>query len=148
MALVAVPACDGGSPVIESSSPNAKDGGTVARDASPDRLDASVSTDAAPGAANAIRQSYALSITAVDTTFATEDHFIAAVEMQLSGEPFAEAMGRDLGGYSRDYSCPGPVCAPSVYQDPALAQADDGGPVTRIDLAGYSSAIESYEYSK
>ena len=32
--------------------------------------------------------------------------------------------------------------------DPALAPADDGGPVERIDLAGFSSAIESYEYSK
>src|SRR5947209_4874080 len=37
-------------------------------------------------------QSLALVVTAVDPTFETEDHFIAAVEMQLAGEPFAEAM--------------------------------------------------------
>ena len=115
------------------------------RDATADAADASVSPEAGGGAV--APQSYALRITSVDTTFVTEDHFIASLEMQLSGEPFAEAMGRDLGGYSRDYSCPGSVCSPSVYQDPALT-GDDGGPAPRIDLAGYSSGIESYEYSK
>ena len=35
-----------------------------------------------------------------------------------------------------------------MYWDPALPPADDGGPIGRIDLAGFSSAIESYEYSK
>jgi hypothetical protein len=95
-----------------------------------------------------VPQSYALSVASVDTTFVTEDHFIASVEMQLSGEPFAEAMGRDLRGYRRDYSCAESLCSPSVYWDPALPPADDGGPVGRVDLAGFSSAIESYEYSK
>ena len=77
-------------------------------------------------------QTYALTVTAVDTTFVTEDHFIAAVEMQLSGEPFAEAMGRDLGGYSRDYACQDAACQASIYTDPSSA---DGGSV--IDLPGY-----------
>jgi hypothetical protein len=58
----------------------------------------------------------------------------AAVEMQLAGEPLAEAMGRQLSGYSRD------LRIPNVYFDP------DGGP--RIDLAGFGTAVESYEYSK
>ena len=98
---------------------------------------ASVQTDAAPA------QSYSLTVTAVDTTFATEDHFIAAVEMQLAGEPFAEAMGRDLGGYTRDYACQDASCQASVYTDPS---STDGG--TAIDLPGYASAVESYEYSK
>ena len=93
-------------------------------------------------------QSFALNITKVDTTFVTRDHFIAAVEMQLSGEPFAEAMGRDLGGYSRDFSCQACSCDPSLYHDPALNMGTAGGPSARDDLAGFSSAVESYEYSK
>ncbi|HXT95786.1 MAG TPA: hypothetical protein VN853_05775, partial [Polyangia bacterium] len=88
-------------------------------------------------------QTYAVTVSQVDTTFVTEDHFIAAVEMQLSGEPFAESMGRDLGGYTRDYACQDPVCQASLYTDPSSA---DGTSV--IDLPGYASAVESYEYSK
>jgi hypothetical protein len=107
-------------------------------------LDASAPSEASVEAGPAA-QTLALTVTAIDTTFATEDHFIAAVEMQLSGEPFAEAMGRDLGGYIRDYSCQESVCSPSTYNDPSVT---DGGPSTRIDLAGFSSAVESYEYSK
>ena len=101
--------------------------------------------DAAPGSDGPIAQSQALVVTAVDPTFLTEDHFIASVEMQLSGEPFAEAMGRDLGGFSRNYACQDAVCQASVYADPALA---DTATPESIDLVGYSAAIESYEYSK
>ncbi len=97
-------------------------------------------SDAGPDA-----QSFALNVSAVDTTFVTADHFIASVEMQLSGEPFAQAMGRDLGGYTRDYSCQASVCSPSTYDDPTVADQDAA---VRIDLAGFSSAVESYEYSK
>ncbi len=88
-------------------------------------------------------QALALNVTAVDTTFVTEDHFIAAVEMQIAGEPFAEAMGRDLAGYSRAYVCQLDVCQPSIYVDPA-----DPDDIEQIDLAGYSIGVESYEYSK
>jgi hypothetical protein len=88
-------------------------------------------------------QRYALTVTAVDTTFVTEDHFIAAVEMQLAGEPFAESMGRDLGGYSRDYACQDAGCQASLYTDPTSTTGD-----SVIDLPGYGSAVESYEYSK
>ena len=87
----------------------------------------------------------AVVVTAVDPTFVTEDHFIASVEMQLSGEPLAEAMGRKLSGYGRDYACQDGVCQASLYTDPALAKTAHP---QRIDLAGYSAAIESYEYSK
>ena len=38
-------------------------------------------------------QTLQLNVTSVDTTFTTRDHFIASVEMQISGEPFAESMG-------------------------------------------------------
>jgi hypothetical protein len=93
-------------------------------------------------------QTWALHVAAVDTTFATRDHFIAAVEMQISGEPFAQAMGRDLGGYSRDYTCQSDYCGPNSYFDPALNGGVAGGPVGRVDLAGFSTAVESYEYSK
>jgi hypothetical protein len=93
-------------------------------------------------------QTLALNVTAVDTTFVTEDHFIASVEMQISGEPFAEAMGRDLGGYARDYVCQTGVCSPSVYYDPAAPPEPDGGANGTLDLPGFSSAVESYEYSK
>jgi hypothetical protein len=112
-------------------------GGDASDDAAPS---SDATADATPPPT---KQTLALNITAVDRTFVTEDHFIASVEMQLSGEPFAQAMGRDLGGYSRDYACQLDVCSPSMYFDPAVAD----GP-GQIDLAGYSSAIESYEYSK
>jgi hypothetical protein len=93
------------------------------------------------------KQTFALNVTAVDTTFVTEDHFIAAVEMQISGEPFAQAMGRDVTGYHREYICQVDVCSPSMYYDPASSRAD-GGVVGVGDIPGFSSAIESYEYSK
>ena len=93
-------------------------------------------------------QTEALTISSTDPTFTTEDHFIASVEMQISGEPFAQAMGRDLGGYSRDYSCQLSVCSPDTYYDPLLNGGVAGGPIGRTDLAGFSSAVESYEYSK
>ena len=115
-------------PKVDGAS-DGRDGGTA--DAPPARTDA------------ATAQTFTLTVTAVDTTFVTEDHFIAAVEMQLAGEPFAEAMGRDLGGYSRDYACQDAGCQASVYTDPS---STDGG--TAIDLPGYGSAVESYEYSK
>jgi hypothetical protein len=82
-------------------------------------------------------------VTAVDPTFVTEDHFIASVEMQLSGEPLAQAMGRDLGGYVRTYACQDSVCQASQYTDPASA---DGA--SHVDLPGFAAAVESYEYSK
>ena len=101
------------------------------------------SGDSATDGPPAPPQTLALNVTAVDTTFVTEDHFIASVEMQIAGEPFAEAMGRDLGGYSRAYVCQDAVCQASIYVDPA-----DPDSIEQIDLPGYSSGVESYEYSK
>ena len=65
-------------------------------------------------------QTLQLDVTARDTTFVTRDHFIASVEMQISGEPFAESMGRNLSGYSRDFVCQLSECEPSIYYDPCL----------------------------
>src|SRR5580692_8849928 len=144
VALAAV-GCGGGSQSRPSTDAGGRDGAADRAqppkvDGASDGRDASAA-DARPDAATA--QTYALTVTAVDTTFVTEDHFIAAVEMQLSGEPFAQAMGRDLSGYTRDYACQDASCSPSMYSDPT---STDGSSV--IDLAGYSSAVESYEYSK
>jgi hypothetical protein len=69
------------------------------------------------------------------TRVVTREHMLAAGEMQISGEPLAEAMGRDLGNYSR-YRVPA-----DLYIDPQMA-------LSWIDLAGFSTGIESYEYSK
>ncbi len=79
----------------------------------------------------------AVTITAqvTSTRFVTREHMLAAGEMQISGEPLAEAMGRDLSHYSRD------LLTPDIYND-----ADNG--VFWVDLPGFSTAIESYEYSK
>jgi hypothetical protein len=67
------------------------------------------------------------------------DLMFAAGEMQISGEPFAETFaGRNLDGYDRNL-LPTDRYAP----DPA------GHPdATVIDLFGFSTAVESYEYSK
>lgn len=59
----------------------------------------------------------------------------AAIDMQHNGEPLAEAMGRDLAGFDRN------ALRPDIYTDPATGQP-------RTDLVGYSSSVESYEYSK
>ncbi|HEX3343103.1 MAG TPA: hypothetical protein VHS09_00970, partial [Polyangiaceae bacterium] len=84
-----------------------------------------------------VRPPPVITVAARDTRFVVREHMLAAVEMQLSGEPFATAMGRELTDYSRDW------LPPNVYFDTSRASF---GP--RIDLAGFSSAIESYEYSK
>jgi len=70
-----------------------------------------------------------------DATFLTADHFLAAIEMQISGEPFAQLLGRNLAGYDRFNP------KTDLYQDP------DSGRLS-TDTLGYSIAVESYEYSK
>jgi hypothetical protein len=64
----------------------------------------------------------------------------AAGEMQTSGEPFAEFFaGRNLNDYDRTYLPP----------DEYLLNDNTALPVTPIkDLFGFSTAVESYEYSK
>jgi hypothetical protein len=92
-------------------------------------------TDA--GSPDARSRTITVTADSVDTRFVTREHFLAGGEMQISGEPLAEAMARDLKGYSRDH-------LPSdVYFDPSPV-----APAPWIDLPGFSSAVESYEYSK
>ncbi len=84
--------------------------------------------DAAPG-------SVAITATLDSAQFVVREHMLAAGEMQISGEPLAQAMGRNLAGYSRD------LIPTDVYTDPTTDFA-------WIDLPGFSTGVESYEYSK
>jgi hypothetical protein len=94
-----------------------------------------------------------------DTRFVTADHMFATVEMQLSGEPLAESMGRVLTGYSRDFPTPNVYFTPagSPFPDSTELCVMDGGmwsaafsacPGMAPDLVGFATAVESYEYSK
>ncbi|HEX4454135.1 MAG TPA: hypothetical protein VH143_24900 [Kofleriaceae bacterium] len=94
----------------------------------PDGGDAGSSSPDAPVTAPAI------TATVNSTAFVTREHMLAAAEMQISGEPLATAMGRQLTGYSRD------ALPTDIYFEA------DG--LYWIDLAGFSSGVESYEYSK
>jgi hypothetical protein len=69
-----------------------------------------------------------------ETRFDVADHMRASVEMQISGEPFAQLLGRNLAGYNRFSPLP------DLYIDA------DGQ--TLVDPLSYSIAVESYEYSK
>jgi hypothetical protein len=73
--------------------------------------------------------------TLTDSRFYVADHFLASIEMQISGEPFAQLLGRSLSGYDRFNP------TPDLYTDPATGH-------TTLDPLSYSMAIESYEYSK
>ena len=89
------------------------------------------------GAAAPELQTASITASLGSTRFDARDDFLAGAEMQISGEPFAEAMGRYLGGYSRDH------VPTDIYFDRSPGSA---GPW--IDLTGFSTAVESYEYSK
>ncbi|MEO7329404.1 MAG: hypothetical protein ABI193_12545, partial [Minicystis sp.] len=73
-----------------------------------------------------------LAATTSSTRFLTADHMLASIEMQISGEPFAELLGRDVGGYDR-FSA-----QTDNYIDPATGMLGS-------DPLGFSLAIESYE---
>jgi len=76
-----------------------------------------------------------ITATVNSTRFVTREHMLAGGEMQISGEPLAEAMGRRLPNYSRD-------------RLPTDLYFDSQFNLSWIDLTGFSAAIESYEYSK
>jgi hypothetical protein len=104
----------------------------IVADAPPD-----TPTDAPIDAPIDARAPSSVTITATvnSTRFVTREHMLAAAEMQISGEPLATEMGRDLGAYSRDQ------LPPNLYNDPQRQ-------TSWIDLPGFSAAVESYEYSK
>lgn len=79
----------------------------------------------------------ALVIRSVNSRALVAEQMRAAIEMQISGEPLAEAAGRDIAGYLR------------YAMTPDQLQITTPMSVTNTtDLAGYSMAVESYEYSK
>jgi hypothetical protein len=71
----------------------------------------------------------------MDTRFNVADHFQASIEMQISGEPFSQLLGRNLTGFDRFNR------VTDLYTDPATGE-------TITDVLGYATAVESYEYSK
>ncbi len=92
-------------------------------------VDASTPIDGGP------LPSVTITSTVNSTRFVVREHMLAAGEMQISGEPLAQSMGRDLGGYSRD------LIPTDIYNDPNLG-------LFWIDVPGFSTGVESYEYSK
>ena len=61
-----------------------------------------------------------------DSTFRTANHFLASIEMQISGEPFAQLLGLNLAGYDRFNT------TPDLYFDPGTGRPS-------VDPLGYST---------
>jgi hypothetical protein len=77
--------------------------------------------------------------------------FFASGEMQITGEPFAEFFaGRNLAFYDRTFLPPDEYLVPtSGNNDAGVFDTAVGGNVLPTkDLFGFSTAVESYEYSK
>jgi hypothetical protein len=75
----------------------------------------------------------------VSTRVDVQSLLFAAGEMQISGEPFASGFaGRNLGDYDRNYIPP----------DQYILNNGSDDPIPITDLFGFSTAVESYEYSK
>ena len=75
----------------------------------------------------------------VSTRVDTQSLLFAAGEMQISGEPFAQGFaGRNLADYDRNYLPP----------DQYILNNGGTNPIPTTDLFGFSTAVESYEYSK
>jgi hypothetical protein len=77
----------------------------------------------------------ALKGTLVNTRFDVAQHMRASVEMQISGEPFAQLLGYNLSGFDRIHL-------------PTDQYARDGGNFFSTDPLAFALAVESYEYSK
>jgi hypothetical protein len=77
--------------------------------------------------------------------------FFSSGEMQITGEPFAEFFGgRNLAYYDRTFLPPNEYLIPtSGNNDAGVFDTAVGGDVIPTkDLFGFSTAVESYEYSK
>lgn len=135
--LVAASCGDNGSNAITPPGPDAEAGTPIA-DAT---LDVPFDHPRVPYEASKEPTVARVKVTAesVSTRADVQALMFAAGEMQISGEPFAEGFaGRKLDNYDRTY------LPPDQYIN------DNGGdamlPIT--DIFGYSTAVESYEYSK
>jgi hypothetical protein len=76
-----------------------------------------------------------LSSILVNDRFYVADHMRASLEMQISGEPFAQLLGYNLAGFDRT------LTVTDQYFDPATQQL-------LTQPLGYALAVENYEYSK
>jgi hypothetical protein len=76
-----------------------------------------------------------LTATLVDTRFHVAEHMRASIEMQLSGEPFAQILGFNLMGFARLDKLTDQYVPP-------------GSPIALTAPLAYALAVESYEYSK
>ncbi len=77
--------------------------------------------------------------------------FFASGEMQITGEPFAEFFaGRNLAYYDRTFLPPDEYLIPASQDNDASVfdNAVGGNVLPTKDLFGFSTAVESYEYSK
>jgi hypothetical protein len=141
-AVTAVSCGDDGPPGLTAAS----DAGDTATklDAGGEPGDATVTADgggAATGDSGATAQTPRTPVKAElsSSVVTTESLLFAAGEMQISGEPFAQTFaGRNLAYYDRTY------LPPNMYLD-GLGTEDEE-PI--LDLFGFSTAVESYEYSK
>ena len=88
-------------------------------------------TDAGPTDAGPVAMTAAL----ISTRIHTAEIMRAAREMQIGGEPFAQLLGYQVQGFDRA------LATTDQYTDPATGKR-------RTDPLGYSTAVESYEYSK
>ena len=73
-------------------------GALVPACSSSDTTSGAASTTSTSGGAGGPPLPTGLTAEVTDTRFTTADHMIAGIEMQISGEPFAELLGRDIGG--------------------------------------------------
>ena len=76
----------------------------------------------------------ALTGTLVNSRFEVAEHMRASIEMQISGEPFAQLLGYNLTGFDRT------LFTTDQY-------SPDGG-FYITDPLGYALGVETYEYSK
>jgi hypothetical protein len=76
-----------------------------------------------------------LTSTIANKQFMVAEHMRASLEMQISGEPFAQLLGYNLFGFNRTLTTTDQYAA-------------DGGNSYVTDPLGYALAIETYEYSK
>ncbi len=125
-------ACSTGSPGESATSSDAGGGGDASIDVAYDR--AVYDGISPPQVARVPVQAQVVS-SRVDT----QSLLFAAGEMQISGEPFASGFaGRNLGDYDRNY------VPPNMY----ILNLGTSDPIPEVDLFGFGTAVESYEYSK
>jgi hypothetical protein len=133
LALADAAACNGGGPPATAVTADA----SLPVDAAPEHVRIPYDGQPAPEAGPRTPVHAELVASRVDTM----QLMFAAGEMQTSGEPFTQLFaGRNLLGYYRWY------LPPNLY----FTQSINGGLIGEsfIDLFGFSSAVESYEYSK